>query len=394
MTTWPKCPALKEYITLRLAFCLFKYFPYGGLQRDFMRIARECRNRGHEVHVYTMHWDGDPEPGFNVHIIKTKAWQNHARLLSFTNKLTPHLQAARFDVVIGFNKMPHLDAYYAADVCYQARVREHRRAFYRLLPRYRQYVAFEESVFRLGNPVEILLISPQQQKAYSQYYQTEPERFHLLPPGIAKDRMAPANAAEMRAALRKAYGFTDEQILLLMVGSGFKTKGVDRAIKGLASLSPALKSRCRLFVIGQDDPARFQKLAVTWQVSDRVSFLGGRSDVPDFLLAADLLLHPSYHENTGTAILEALVAGLPVLTVEACGYAHYVTEAEAGTVVPAPYKQREFNAALEKMVSSPQTTWRQNALAFAKEADIYSMPCKAADLIEQIGQKRVLTPRP
>ena len=373
---------------MRLAFCLFKYFPYGGLQRDFIRIARECRNRGHEVHVYTMRWDGDLEPGFNVHIVKVKVWQNHVRTLSFANKVRKHLEEEHYDLVIGFNKMPYLDIYYAADVCYQARVRKHRSAFYRLLPRYRQHVAFEEAVFKQDNKVEIMLISPLQQEAYTTYYQTEPERFHLLPPGIDKDRIAPSNAAEIRANLRHAYGLSDDQMLLLMVGSGFKTKGVDRAIKGLSSLPPDLKMRSHLFVIGQDDPALFQALAAKRQVSERVTFLGGRPDVPDFLLAADLLLHPSYHENTGTVLLEAMVSGLPVLTVEACGYAHYVNEAKAGIVVPAPFKQHEFNVSLQKMLLSPDiTTWRQNGLEFAKRADIYSLPYKAADLIENVGRR-------
>jgi UDP-glucose:(heptosyl)LPS alpha-1,3-glucosyltransferase len=120
--------------------------------------------------------------------------------------------------------------------------------------------------------------------------------------------------------------------------------------------------------------------------------LGGRPDVPDFLLAADVLLHPSYHENTGTAILEAMVAGLPVLTVAACGYAHYVEEASAGFVVPAPFKQQAFNQTLQKMLLSLDiTTWRQNGLIFAKQADIYSMPVRAADLIEKIGRERAST---
>lgn len=31
---------------MTLAFILYKYFPFGGLQRDFMRIALECQRRG------------------------------------------------------------------------------------------------------------------------------------------------------------------------------------------------------------------------------------------------------------------------------------------------------------------------------------------------------------
>ena len=61
--------------------------------------------------------------------------------------------------------------------------------------------------------------------------------------------------------------------------------------------------------------------------------------MPAFLLAADLLLHPAYHENTGTILLEALVSGLPILTTDVCGYAHYVQEAKAGCVLTSPFQQ-------------------------------------------------------
>ena len=44
---------------MRIAFCINKYFPYGGLQRDFMRIAKEVLSRGHTVRVYTRQWEGD-----------------------------------------------------------------------------------------------------------------------------------------------------------------------------------------------------------------------------------------------------------------------------------------------------------------------------------------------
>jgi UDP-glucose:(heptosyl)LPS alpha-1,3-glucosyltransferase len=369
---------------MKLAFCLFKYFPYGGLQRDFLRIAKACMARGHEVHVYTTQWDGELELGLHLHIIQAKGWQNHTRNQSFAERMWALVQAAHYDVIVGFNKMPHLDLYYAADVCYQARIHEQKGAFYRLLPRYKQQVADERAVFAQGQKTEILLISPLQQAAFVHYYQTEAARFHLLTPGIAKDRLAPANAADIRAKQRQSYAIPDDHFLLLMVGSGFKTKGLDRSLAALASLPAALRARCRLFVIGQDDPRKFSRLAKGLGIHHQLTFLGGRSDVPAFLLAADLLLQPSYHENTGTAILEAMASGLPVLTIDTCGYAHYVTEADAGCVLPSPFQQTAMNHALATMLTSPlREQWGRRALHFAKEADIYSLPEKAAALIEQ-----------
>jgi hypothetical protein len=110
--------------------------------------------------------------------------------------------------------------------------------------------------------------------------------------------------------------------------------------------------------------------------------------VARFFLAADLLVHPAYHENTGTVILEALVAGLPVLTVDVCGYAPYVKEAQAGLVLPSPFKQENLNRGLiEALLSPERITWKKHALDFAKSADIYSLPEKAVDLLESFLEK-------
>ena len=48
---------------MKLAFVLFKYFPYGGLQRDMLRIAAACQQLGYEIHVYTLSWQGDIPDG-------------------------------------------------------------------------------------------------------------------------------------------------------------------------------------------------------------------------------------------------------------------------------------------------------------------------------------------
>jgi UDP-glucose:(heptosyl)LPS alpha-1,3-glucosyltransferase len=103
------------------------------------------------------------------------------------------------------------------------------------------------------------------------------------------------------------------------------------------------------------------------------------------MLASDLLLHPAYNENTGTVLLEAVVSGLPVLTTDVCGYADYITKANAGIVLPSPFQQAQFNQSLNEMLLSPmRARWRENGLAFSQKADIYSMPERAVDVIESL----------
>ncbi len=371
---------------MQLAFTLFKYFPFGGLQRDFLRIALACQARGHAIRVYTLEWQGDVPAGFEVVRVPVTALSNHRRYEKFAEWVRLDLAARPVDRVVGFNKMPGLDVYYSADPCYEDKARTLRNSFYRLSGRYRHFSAFERAVFDPRSHTEILMISAQQQALFVKHYGTRTERFHLLPPGVARDRCAPANAKEIRQEFRREFGLGAEDLLLVQIGSGFKTKGLDRSLKALAALPAALKARTQLIAIGQDEPRPFLRQIRQLGLADRVSILKGRDDIQRFLLGADLLVHPAYNENTGTVLLEAVVSGLPVLTTAACGYAHYIEEAGAGHVIPLPFSQAALDASLAAMLADgvARRQWSANGLAFAAHADLYSLPERAADII--VGQ--------
>ncbi|MBB2493760.1 glycosyltransferase family 4 protein [Aquipseudomonas ullengensis] len=368
---------------MQLAFVLYKYFPYGGLQRDFLRIALECQRRGHAIRVYTPIWEGEVPAGFDVRVAPIKALFNHHRNQRFCAWLAADLARDPVDRVVGFNKMPGLDVYYAADGCYEDKAQTLRNPLYKRWGRYKHFADYERAVFAPESKTEILMISEVQQPLFIKHYATPAERFHLLPPGIAADRRAPANAGEIRAEFRAEFKLSDDDLLLVQIGSGFKTKGLDRSLKALAALPRELKSRSRLIAIGQDDPRSFQLQARALGISDQVQILKGRSDIPRFLLGADLLIHPAYNENTGTVLLEALVSGLPVLVSDVCGYAHYIAEADAGRVLPSPFQQEALNRLLAEMLADDagRAQWGRNGLAFADTADLYSMPQHAADVI-------------
>ena len=368
-----------------LAFCLYKYFPFGGSQRDFLRIARECQDRGYRIRVYTLSWQGEVPAGFNVVLVPVNAVTNHKRYERFSDWVQDDLGRNPVTGVIGFNKMPDLDIYYAADPCYEEKAQTQRGHLYRTIPRYRHFSNFEKAVFDPDARTQILMISDVQKPLFLKHYNTPLDRFHELPPGISRDRIRPPEAEEVRAGFRAEYGLAEDDLLLLLVGSGFITKGLDRVLKGMTALPPGLLERTHLIVVGQDNPVPFERQARRLGVSNRVRILRGRDDVPRFLLGADLLVLPAYSENTGTVILEAIVSGLPVLVTDVCGYAHYVAEADAGCIVDSPFSQKIYNATLTRMLSCDEhPRWRENGLAFAANADIYSMPQRAADYIARM----------
>ncbi|MEH6544050.1 MAG: glycosyltransferase family 4 protein [Porticoccaceae bacterium] len=376
---------------MKIAFCLYKYFPYGGLQRDFLRIATECQARGHSIQVFVLSWQGEKPEGFDIRLIATKGFSSPARYRHFYREVSAELVNNPADVVVGFNKMPGLDIYYAADPCYAYKARHLRSKAYRLTSRYRHFSSYEAAVFGARadeNATEILMISEQQQPLFQQYYGTPEQRFHLLPPGIDKSRCAPLNRESVRREFRQEFALHENQQLLLLIGSGFKTKGLDRILLAMQSLPEAVLANTRLFVIGQDDPVQFQREAKKLGIAEQVQFFSGRDDVPRFLQGADLLVHPAYSENTGTVLLEALVAGLPVLATANCGYAHFIEESGGGRVIDSPYQQSKFDRALQELITADTSAQSECALDWAKTADIYSLPERATDLIEGLMPAR------
>jgi len=370
---------------MRLAFALYKYFPYGGLARDFVRIAKLCVEKGHTVDVYVIKWDGDLIPEFNVHILDAKGLTNHAKLSSFHKKLNKELKTIKYDVLVGFNKIPGIDVYYAADPCYVERFREKSSLHY-LNPRVRFYSSVERAVFGEDSRTVCLMISDIQAELFKRNYGTAENRLVALPPGIDPSRRRPESFAMVRAEFRKEHQFKEQDLVVLMVGSSFKTKGVDRAIEALHSLPSTLLSKTHLVIVGEGEIPDYQRLVKEKELFGKVHFMGGRSDVLAFLLGSDVLLHPARKENTGTVILEAMVAGLPMLVTNVCGYAKHVKKSKAGVVLEEPFEQLELNEQLEMMLTSNNDEKVSLALNYAENEDLYSMPEKAIEIIECVAK--------
>ena len=368
---------------MRLAFVIYHYFPFGGLQRDAMRIAKACQQHGHQIEFLVMRWEGARDTTIPVHFFPQTSWHNYKRYQKFASDVQGYIKLHTFDAVIGFNKIPGLDFYYAGDLCYAATLNQKPlHQYYEWLPRYRYLLEAEAAVADASSKTHLLLMNEQAKNDFQYYYKTSAERLHILPPGINPDRRWNAESQKIRNDMRKRFELTAEDKIILMVGSSFNTKGVDRSIKAFAALPLDLQQKSHLFVVGNGKPKAFMRLAQKLGVASRIRFILGSDEIPAFLFAADILLHPSYRENAGMAILEAIVAGLPVLTTANCGYARYVDEAQAGEVLPMPFQQEQLNRELASMLTSPHyQQWRKNGIQFGRDEDIYSLPERAMEII-------------
>ncbi len=370
---------------MRFAFCLFKYFPYGGLQSDFLNIALAAVKRGHQVDVLTRSWEGDLSSEFSVELIQTRAWTNIGRDEQFIdNSLSFLKERSHYDAIIGFNKMPGLDVYFAADPCYAHKMRTKSR-WSRLARRHRYRESWEREIFAPEKKTRILILSEQEKQHFQEHYQTPDERFFFLPPGLNQAKLHECQSPLARGKIRKEFGLRDDDFFILMVGSGFRVKGVDRSLEAFASLPQALQKKTRMIVVGDDRPQSFFRMARDMGIEKQITFAGGRDNVADFYQAADLLLHPAYRESAGKVLLESIVMGLPVITTDTCGYAFYINQAKAGIVLASPFSQKELNEVLRESLSSSQqlAKWGKGGKSFGQEQDLYSLAEKAVTYIEE-----------
>jgi len=236
---------------MKIAFLIHSWFPHGGQQRDMMRLARECLARGHDLTVHAMRWRGPRPDGLRVNLIEASALGRLSRYRRYAEQVRRALAADPVELVVGFNKMPLLDAYFAADPCFAEIAQNQRPAWYRYTPRFRHFSAWEQSVFGAESKTAVLLLTARQRDEYLRHYPDSAERLHLLPPGLAEERKVAARDPQARRRLRRELAIAERQTLILHVGSGFRSKGVDRSLRAFASLPERLASDCRFVLVGR-----------------------------------------------------------------------------------------------------------------------------------------------
>lgn len=363
---------------MKVAFAIVSLFPNGGLQRDCMAIARLLDAQGHQVTIFTSRVIGDLGGDIRVEVLPVRAWTNHGRNAGFSKEIAWR-GAGKFDRIVGFDKLEGLDILYCADPPVAP---HYERGLKRFLPRGRKLTALERACFAPEVKTKLLLLSQPQVDAYRSAWGTQAERITLLPPTVNAQRRKPQLRTDgTRKWLREEMAVGANGWLWLAVGSQLRVKGIDRTLEALESFSDA-----RLVVAGIAPSSKagrkLLRVAGKHGVRDRVRLLGMREDIPELMAATDILVHPARTETTGTAILEAVVNGLPVVATAVCGYAEHVARSDAGMVLPEPFSQAAFVAKLrDAQDAGRRKQWSENAVRYGDAADLYRGLSRAAAII-------------
>jgi UDP-glucose:(heptosyl)LPS alpha-1,3-glucosyltransferase len=374
---------------MRLAIAIFRYFPFGGLQRDMLALAQEAVVRGHKVTVFCGTWQGERPVGIDIVCLQARVWFNTAGIQKFVRAFTQTFERDEFDLLLGFNKMPGLDVYYCGDSCFAQKAYAERSWFYRLSPRARLYLNYERAVFDCAAATTMLEVASAERPVFAKYYGTAPERFTLLPPGLTRSHSLAPHPLAARTQLRAELNVAEPVKLVLCVGSGFKTKGIDRSLAVFAQALSCSNQALHLWVVGQGDSASFRAQAQRLGIAEQVSFLGARSDMANIYAAADMLLHCAYREVAGNVLLEAMLAGLPVLASSVCGYGHYVLAQNMGELIAEPFDAGTAAQQLLIWLTTDKALLAERAQQFAASGEVFARPQRALDYLEAQQRLRV-----
>lgn len=140
--------------------------------------------------------------------------------------------------------------------------------------------------------------------------------------------------------------------LLLAVSRLERQKGIDVAIEALALIRPQHPDAV-LVVLGRGRlEQELLDLAAERGVADGVHLPGSVGDVAAWLGRAELLVHPARWEGFGLALLEAMLAQLPVVASEVSSIPEIVVHRETGLLVP-PDDPAQLAAAVRSLLADP-----------------------------------------
>ncbi len=291
------------------------FSPTGGAEAYLLRLARGLATAGHEPFLITSgRWPKE-------------RWPDQQRLITLPSRgpiefaQVFRAAAVPVDITFSLDRAPGCDVYRAGDGVHAAWLRRRSKFepfwktwFHRYNPKHIALMHLEREVFRSARAV--IANSRMVAEEISHWHDYPEARVHVIPNGIGSG-LPPMD----RTIARKKLGVPEEAFCVLFVGTGWERKGLRFAIRAVEKLG----ENALLLVAGRGSASR--------HASPSAKFLGPVSDLSALFAAADVFTLPTIYDPFSNACLEALAAGLPVVTTAANGCSEILTPGVTGSVV-------------------------------------------------------------
>jgi len=388
---------------LRILQVAASYYPavrYGGPIRSVHGLAAALAKQGHDVHVYTTNADGDSVLDVPVNRpVDVDGVQVHYFPVSTVLKRlywSPTLERRVRDSISGFDVL-HLHAVFLLPMRAAARAAARAGVPYVIAPR---GMLIRDVIHRKSRWVKTAWINLVERttlaNAAAVHVTADLEGTELEALGLPAHRIEripngvewPAEHAPLEQG---PFAHLPERYVLFLSRISWK-KGLDRLITAWQWV-PGIP----LVIAGNDDEnyrPRLEELARSLGVADRVLFVGPASDAHKWALyaRAQLFVLPSYSENFGNVVAEAMAMGCPSLVTRDVGIAPLLTAAGAGKVISGD--PEALAAEIRTLLADPtarREMGRRGAEAARAELSWPGVACRVEQLYrDMLRQKAIL----
>lgn len=345
-----------------IALCYESVLPArGGAETYIGDLARRLARDGHAVHLYACRWDAASlSPSTHYHRLEMPSGPRFLRPWRFGAACEAALKQNHHDVSVGFDKTWGQDVLYPQGGLHAASAAHNKLKFAggweRMLaglgkwfdPAAWSFSRLERKQYLGPNRPLIVVNSRMVQRHFEQFYGVTPDSVRVVYSAIDPGRFAAEDRLKRRQEERDSWGVSPDDTVGLFVAMNYRLKGLAPLIRALPHVPR--ERPFKLAVVGHPKFQKYERLAKSIGVADRIAFLGHRDDPKSAYFAADFLVHPTFYDPCSLVALEALACGLPVITSKYNGASELLSPPNDGLVIDDPHDAESLAAAMTRMM--------------------------------------------
>ena len=204
--------------------------------------------------------------------------------------------------------------------------------------------------------------------------------------GIAADKVSVLDAgfpvsdvelsAEQRNELRREFGATDQNVVLLNVARLYPEKAHSFLLDAYQQLR-SRRPEAKLWIAGVGPlEEELKQQCTSMGLDPYVTWLGFRENLSELFALADIQIHPSTNEGIPLALLHGMASAMPIVATAVGGIPEVLKDGKTALLIP-PSEEKSFLAAIEAMMDQPA-----NAKAMGQAAQHF--------IVEQYGQQQAV----
>ncbi len=312
----------------------------GGAEKQLALLALELTKRNWQVTVFCFQKTGPLAKILvenNVAILDggfrfegMSILKKIALLIRSTFRLWKHLISNDVQIVHGFLPLPSYAAVFCGHLSLKKRIITSRRGLGTYRDEFPLACYLDRLTHRLSSAVTANSKAVALDIARNDQYPLE--KINVIPNGVVLSELLDGTRIKMRANL----GLRNNDIAIASVGNLQKHKGQLELLSALPQVIEQYPN-VRLFLIGKDQGsmASLNQKIVDENLVSNVTLLGSRDDIPSLLTAMDFGVLPSHREGLPNALIEKLLAGLPVVASDVGGVSEVCEGIPGCTLVPS-----------------------------------------------------------